>query len=363
MDVYELRQDYFLFRTPETDFNRNIYLRRYRGDNREINMLMDPGSRADFEQLLATLKKTIGDVNKTGLIFVSHQDPDLTSSIYPLMQHSPARLLTSDDTWRILQTIGLDEKRFTSTDSFPGGTARLATGQYIRFIPAYFCHFRGAQMLFDEETRILFTGDFCSGLLTKDDDDIYATEKSWKGVKTFHEIYMPSNKIIKATIERIRAFPPTPEIIAPQHGDIIKGELVELFLSKLEELPVGIDIIGKPDLSGDVVLRIFNKTLRVLKETDEKVFDEFITSLRDGGKFTPFFTLQGDKLDQIKVGYSAAVDAFMSAVKGILPVDIEGTIKISLVTEIQELGLEVPDSLITGGEALVTINDLFEKTS
>lgn len=359
MKIHELAPGYHLLRTPEKDFNRNIYLRVYKGESREINLLMDPGSRADLDQLLATLKKLIGDVKKVGLIFLSHQDPDLTSSVYALMQHSPARVITSEDTWRLLQTLDLDEKRFTAVEGFPGARGRLATGHYIQFIPAYFCHFRGAQMLYDEGTRILFTGDFLSGLLTKGNDDIYATEKSWKGVKTFHEIYMPSNEIIKATVERIRAITPVPEIIAPQHGDIIEGELVERFLSMLDELPVGIDIIGKPDLSDDVVIRIFNKTLRVLKKVDEKVFGEFVVALRDGGKFTPFFTLKGDKLDQVKVGYGAAVDAFMSAAKEVLPTDIEEIIKLSLMTEIQELGLEVPDTLMIKDGIPVSIDDLF----
>ena len=57
MDVHELSQGYFLLRTPETDFNRNIYLRTYQGEGREINLLMDPGSRADLNQLIAVLNQ------------------------------------------------------------------------------------------------------------------------------------------------------------------------------------------------------------------------------------------------------------------------------------------------------------------
>lgn len=38
-------------------------------------------------------------------------------------------------------------------------------------------------------------------------------------------------------------FLPAPLMIAPQHGGIIQGALIETFLDKLESLKVGLDII------------------------------------------------------------------------------------------------------------------------
>jgi glyoxylase-like metal-dependent hydrolase (beta-lactamase superfamily II) len=346
LSEYELVPDYYLLRTSEPDFNRNIYLRRYRKGETVSNLIMDPGSRLDIDDLLKSLQKLIGGVKNLSMIFISHQDPDLTGNVYALMQYSPAYLVCSEDTWRLMRTTGLDEKRFIATESMRNGRAALRTGQVIEFIPAYYCHFRGASMLYDLESRILFTGDFLGGLLTRKGDGIFANDESWAGVEAFHQLYMPNSAAISFTISRIRGLNPSPLMIAPQHGDIISRDLIDDFLYRLEKTNVGIENVGVNDIPRDIVTRVFNRALAALKKADEDVFKEFVGNLRDGGNFTPIFEIHGTELTQVKVNYLLATDAFMEAVANLLPEQITEHIRTTLFNEFTDIGLVLPNSLM-----------------
>jgi glyoxylase-like metal-dependent hydrolase (beta-lactamase superfamily II) len=343
--AYELVPDYHLLRTMEPDFNRNIYLRTYRKGNTVSNLIMDPGSRLDIDELLQMLQKLIGGVKNLNMIFISHQDPDLTGNIHALMQYSPAYLVCSEDTWRLMRTTGLDEKRFIATESMRNGKAMLRTGQVVEFIPAYYCHFRGASMLYDLESRILFSGDFLGGLLTRNGEGIFANSESWAGVEAFHQLYMPNSAAIGFTISRIRALSPSPMMIAPQHGDVISRDLINEFLIRLENTNVGIENVGINDIPHEIITRVFNRALGALRKADDEVFKEFVKHLRDGGNFTPIFEIHGTEMTQVKVNYLLATDAFMEAVAKLLPEQITEQIRLTLFNEFTDIGLVLPNSL------------------
>ena len=44
----------------------------------------------------------------------------------------------------------------------------------------------------------------------------------------------PSNEAIRMVIKKIRALDPAPVPLMPQHGGLIKGELIELFMSRIK---------------------------------------------------------------------------------------------------------------------------------
>jgi hypothetical protein len=90
----------------------------------------------------------------------------------------------------------------------------------------------------------LFSGDLFGGLNQVGRTHLFAEEGDWGGIAQFHQIYMPSREVLRYAIRQIRALRPAVKIIAPQHGHIIAGDLVPLFLDQMEQLFVGCDLLA-----------------------------------------------------------------------------------------------------------------------
>ncbi len=220
----------------------NPYLRRFRREGREVTLLIDPGGEADWPVVRRKVTAICGSVERLDYVFVNHQDPDVAGVVPLILEEArSARLIGSQDTWRLLQVRGLDGERFLATDSCPGGELVLPTQQRLRFVPSPFCHFRGAVMLYDPASRVLFTGDLGGGLTEA--VGLVATSACLEGVTLFHQIYMPSSWALVAALARIRALDPAPAVLAPQHGALWLGEAIALLLDHLEVLPVGVDLL------------------------------------------------------------------------------------------------------------------------
>jgi hypothetical protein len=97
---------------------------------------------------------------------------------------------------------------------------------------------------YDPESQILFSGDLFGGLNQLGRVHLFAQESDWAGIAQFHQIYMPSREILRFSIRQIRALNPPVKIIAPQHGHVIAGDLVPLFLDQMEQLFVGYDLLA-----------------------------------------------------------------------------------------------------------------------
>ena len=303
--IIEVGKRFYLIKSNEKDFHRNIYFKRFANESgKAVNMIMDPGTKTDLPNLLETAKRLFGGIQNTHLIFLSHQDPDLTSVVPVLMATAPkAKIISSIDTWRLLKMYGgIPEKRFIAIEDFKSDVLNIkATGHKIKFVSARYCHFRGAMMFFDYETNILFTGDFAGGVDTRKGEGVYATEESWDGISLFHQIYMPTNVAIKETIDRITLLSPLPEIIAPQHGDVIKGDLVTEFLSRLYDLEVGIDLIHRKDPAKELAILAINAYLDQIKETYKAFYIKLINSLKKSSNFTSTFIFTEDSITDLKL--------------------------------------------------------------
>src|SRR5690606_4685038 len=101
----------------------------------------------------------------------------------------------------------LPRARFLATDKFLNGL-RLPTGHRVVPVPSPFCHFRGAVMMYDPETRVLFSGDLFGGLTDAQAQGLWADESDWPGMRAFHQLYMPTNTALARTVQAIRALQP-----------------------------------------------------------------------------------------------------------------------------------------------------------
>jgi len=315
--IQEIGKNFYLLRSDEEDFHRNIYVKIFKKENKAINLIMDPGSRVDIDPLTKSLEELIGGVDKIDLIFLSHQDPDVSSATPFLLSIAPgAVVITSQDTMRLIKMYGIPAKRLKAVEDFRSETVHIKhTGHRIKFVPAYFCHFRGAMMLYDFESRVLFTGDFMGGLNTVKGRPIYATEEAWEGISLFHSIYMPSNLAIKHTIDRISLLNPFPEVIAPQHGYVVKSDLIVEFLTRLSTLNVGMDLLTHKEPTEEQFLLALNEFVGRIRKEYSNLYSAMYEKLFTPGNFSSPFIAKGGEIVKLKIIPSDALKFILDVLK------------------------------------------------
>lgn len=299
----------------EKQLEINIYLRVFKHDSKTINLIIDPGPPVIFDELQKALSERLGSPSKVHFAFVNHQDPDVSTNLMYLKKYNPKlKVLCTEDTWRLINFLGLEPSNFQSIDKFKSKRGRLSTGHTVRFIPSPFCHFRGSAMLYDEESRILFSGDLFGGLTYS--SGLFATPVNWHGIRTFHQIYMPSQKAIQRTIDEVRALSPKPEIIAPQHGAMIKGGLIDSFLDQLYELPVGLDMMPTETENKDLYLAAINEIIEIVsKKEGREIVDLALREVTSDGSFPDLFVIKDGFIKDIKVNPQKTFKLFIDALK------------------------------------------------
>lgn len=232
------------YRNPAALLQCNTYLRIFSGPRQGTSICIDPGSQFDWCAIEANLRSLTGD---SGLDFitVNHQDPDVTANLPALCHSNPAAtVMLTEDTWRLVQHLLVRPGQLHFPPALSSRVQTLRGGIAWQPVPTPFCHFRGAMAWYDPESRILFSGDLFGGLNQLGRVHLFAEESDWAGIAQFHQIYMPSRDVLRYTLRQIRALTPAVQTIAPQHGYVITGDLVPLFLDRMEELLVGYDLLA-----------------------------------------------------------------------------------------------------------------------
>lgn len=281
----EIAEDIFWVseRNPNSLLQLNTYLRVYKKDNKSINMLIDPGAIEHFPAISKKVSNIISDVSRVNMYSINHQDPDVGMNATFLSRINPKSVcLCTEDTWRLVQFYEIPKNTYKNVYSFNDKRVSLSTDSrhVIEFVPTPYCHFVGAFALYDRAARVLFTGDLFGGLNPANNLSLFATEEHWEGVKIFHQIYMPSKIAIRNAIDSIRNLDEKPLMIVPQHGAILAGDIMELFLNRLYNLEVGIDLLNKAPFSKltpvylDLMNMLYTKFLNSVGENEvQRVFE------------------------------------------------------------------------------------------
>lgn len=340
---------------------RNTYLRVFKRGGREVNMLVDPGSPHELDKIVENVSMIIGDFRKVNLIFVNHQDPDVSANVSFFLKANPkAVLITSEDTWRLISLLGISEKNYKPVERFKDMQVILTTGHKLIFVPTPFCHFRGAVALFDVENRVLFTGDLFGGLSFERDDDVYAkSDKDFEGIVAFHQIYMPSKEAIENAVKNIRKLNPNPVMIAPQHGKVIVGELIEKWMNRLVNINVGLDIINQR-FKLETYIVALNE---ILKEVGNLLgisdMSEWFKIFKDQS-FPAMFIADRSGIKEIKIEPLTALDLMVGLILEKAPPQHVENIKKSIFKTLVFFGLTIPESLSFAGTKADTV-ELFEE--
>ncbi|MBD3306376.1 MBL fold hydrolase [candidate division KSB3 bacterium] len=345
----------------ESRLEVNVYLREFKAKQKITNMIIDPGPPVFFDRIDERIRDVIGDPRKVHIAYINHQDPDVgVNAIYLQKRNPKMSVICTEDTWRLTHFFGLKLSNFQPVDKFKKGRARLSTGHVVRFIPTPFCHFRGSCMIYDETSRILFSGDLFGGLSFE--PRLFATAEDWEGIRVFHQIYMPFHGAIRLAIEKIRRLKPAPRMIAPQHGAIIQEDLIEDFLSKMYELPVGLDLLQPTIIDKEIYLQAINEILEsIAQKAGQDVVDDTLQHFDAAdGSFPTLFKIEDGKI--VDVREANVLGSFKTLIELMMkdqPVPIRDLIKDTVIrsnwnlpifeTEAEE-DMVLPEFLIDEGE-------------
>ncbi|MEN8188966.1 MAG: MBL fold hydrolase [Thermodesulfobacteriota bacterium] len=358
MEPVELKENvWWVANRSESLLEVNVYLLTYPHDKGQTNVMLDPGPTELLNHLQKKVQPIIGGLNKLHALLINHQDPDVAPNAGFIQKMNPnCMVVASEDTWRLIRFFGLKQNRFKPVESFPTRRVSMPGGQQLVFVPSPFCHFRGAIMYYDVTSRILFSGDLFGGLSYS--QDLYATEESWEGIKTFHQLYMPSREALQLAVSLIRNLKPAPEMIAPQHGSIIKGDLVPDFIDRMYNLQVGLDLLKERERKENFI-GAANELLEELeKDGTLGSVAERIKRWNEDSSFTNIIGFKDGRVVEFKADPPTAMKSLIDLLRQDVGTEKESLI--SLVALKALIGRNIPIGDILPAEEEEDLPDYFE---
>lgn len=219
---------------PENIIDTNQYV-ICRGNSA---MILDPGGMEVFPPMLAALTHEV-PVEDVRMLFFSHQDPDVGSSL-PLWR----RVCRSDVkvylSWMWSGFVAHFDREAQLTPIPDEGMEVSLADLKLRFIPAHYMHSPGNYNVYDPQARILFSGDIGAALLPNSSRGQLFVQDFNSHVQymdQFHRRWIGSSRARDAWINTVSKL--DIDILAPQHGQVFKGDDVKRFLDWLSKLEVG----------------------------------------------------------------------------------------------------------------------------
>jgi len=202
-------------------------------------VLIDPGSIPHFPIVM----RKIIDITPPGaisLIVSQHQDPDVCGSLPVLedvIERMDLRIAAHTNSIRLIRHLGVRSNFYPVDEN--DYKIELKSGRVLEFIHTPYLHSPGAIATYDRKSKSLFTSDIF-GAVSKD-WSLFSAKGFPEVMDTFHQTYMPSNRILKACMEKFEKM--DIDLILPQHGSVIEGDQIGVAIDHLKSLPCGIDLI------------------------------------------------------------------------------------------------------------------------
>jgi diguanylate cyclase (GGDEF)-like protein len=259
-------------------FQCHVYLL----ENGDQSVLIDPGSHLTFRYALDKIEQII-PFRKIKYFLCHHQDPDITSSL-PLIEE----FIVRDDAvilshWRgiaLLKHYGLDMEMQCVEKM---GWKLQLEDRELEFIFTPYLHFPGAFVTYDPSSKILFSSDIFGGFT--EDWSLFAQDESYfHAMRPFHEHYMPSREILLHSLYKLEKY--DIDMIVPQHGSIIRQELMPYIFNRLKGLDCGLFLMTKTSTDINKLTRL-NKALKdfMKQMVVSKNFGEVLEQLTDNLNF------------------------------------------------------------------------------
>jgi len=210
-------------------------------------LLLDPGGFEVFPSVFAALVDSVTP-SSIKSAFVSHQDPDVASSLPLWNACNPDITWHTSKLWvSFIRHYGALEANIQGIPD-EGGEIVVGTSR-LQIVPAHYLHSSGNFHLYDAEAKVLFSGDVGASLLPaghaafvdrRDIDSAAAFDAHIKNAEFFHRRWMPSNEAKRDWCERVSKL--DIEFLCPQHGAIYTGRNVQRFIDWFAALDVGIAV-------------------------------------------------------------------------------------------------------------------------
>lgn len=238
--------------------------------NGDESILVDPGSMLEFEETVRKVKSLV-DIKSIKYIILHHQDPDLAAAVPEI-----EKLIDRDDLLIVThsRTSLLIKHYLISSDYYEIDKKdyKLVTssGFTLKFLTTPYCHSPGAFVSYEPETKTLFSGDIFGGV--ERSWEFYADETYFLKAKQFHQEYMPSKDIFNFALQKIEKL--DIELIAPQHGSIIKKEYIQKLIEDMKNLDCGIYIDAKYNQELLDTINELKERDETIKQRDKQLFEQ-----------------------------------------------------------------------------------------
>lgn len=204
-------------------------------------LLTDPGGSEIFSMVFAAICEAF-DPADIGVLFASHQDTDIISSLSLWLDFNPKLKCHLSRLWTtFVPHFGGTDETFIG---IPDEGSTIAVGKLkLQAVPAHYLHSSGNFHLYDEAARLLFSGDIGAAMLPDDMNDLFVKDfdRHIQYAEGFHRRFMGSPEAKRLWCERAAAM--EIDMLCPQHGAIYQGADVERFINWFSELQVGSGLI------------------------------------------------------------------------------------------------------------------------
>jgi flavorubredoxin len=209
----------------------------------EEAIVFDPGNVLDYPKVASKLFSIV-DPERISYIVIHHQDPDFCSS-GPLLEdtitNKDLKIATHSFSSLFARYYGfkcpfylVDRHQYVIT---------FKSGNVLKFIHTPFCHSPGAFATYYEKERVLFTSDIFGSISAR--WSFFAEKNYTKDMRSFHIGYMASKRHLNMVMEQFEKL--DIKLILPQHGSIIKEDMISTCIEFLKQLPCGIDAEDKKE--------------------------------------------------------------------------------------------------------------------
>ena len=220
----------------------------YLVENGHDSLLIDPGSPLTFAETLRRVAEVL-PLDDIRWIVCHHSDPDVAGALRLLdavVRRDDARVVTEWRAEALLRHYGGAIPFHRVEEN--GWRIELDDDRALEFALTPYLHFPGAMVSFETATRTLFSSDLFGGFVI-DPGRLYAEGPDhFDSIREFHQHYMPSRDLLAGGLARIRDHWERIDRIAPQHGAVITGSLVDPMFEQLSSLECGVFGDAKTDL-------------------------------------------------------------------------------------------------------------------
>ncbi len=242
---------------PDDPFQCHVYLIK----NKDESILIDPGSMITFPIVLEKITSIL-PLRDIKYIIMHHQDPDIVgcfSTLETLFPKGERYIITHWRTEMLLKHYQWKTPFYLINEN---DWKLKAKNRELEFVFTPYAHFPGAFCTYDKKSKILFSSDLFGGLTPQFELFATSADEYFEHLKPFHQHYIPNKEILNYALYQIEK--KDISLIAPQHGSIIKKEIISPLIQKMKDLDCGLYLMD--DYVSDI---------DVLSKTDE-IFKKFI---------------------------------------------------------------------------------------